>query len=179
MGRTLMVWGTASARRACPEPGRRAQPAHDFITASPPPTVECARCETPAVLFTASDCCSDGVGAPNAALPKGWALVAGKPHCPDCRRGPSRLVSPRPPSTAPRGLRPIGPDQAGRYRGCRVGHEIALGHAAIQVRAGASPPPGRDEAVQFLLDANGFDELIIELSAIRAELVAQGVRADD
>lgn len=161
-----MVWGTASARRPAP--------AADMIPGSPPPMVECARCETPAVMFTASACCSGGVGAPDAALPKGWALVDGRPHCPDCRRGPSVLFRAPRPAASSRALRAVGrPKERSRYQAWRIGHEVALGQAAIQIRAVAEPTGGRDEAVSFLMDVHGIDELIIELSAIRAELVGK------
>lgn len=153
-----MVWGTGAARRHArtPEPD---------MPYPPPQTAECARCET-AVVLAAGE------------LPKGWVIVDGGAICADCDAATSRRPQPR--LCEPTGLQPaprakekaIGPAAPARYRGCRVGHEIALGHAAIQIRAGASPPGGRDEAVQFLLDENGMDQLIIELGVIRAELVA-------
>lgn len=66
--------------------------------------------------------------------------------------------------------RSIGPTSRNRFRGCRIGHEIQLGAVGLQIRGGATPPNGRDERVQFLLMPEDLDEMIVCLSAIRAEL---------
>ena len=120
-----------------------------------PQTAECARCEASVVLVLGQ-------------LPPGWRLKGGQATCSDCLRGASPL-QPVVPAAA------NGPARhtPHRYRGCRISHEIALGMAAIQIRAGATPPEGRDERVQFLLDVPAIEQLIVELGTIRAEITGQ------
>jgi hypothetical protein len=127
----------------------------------PPNIVHCSKCTAPFALLAGE------------TMPKGWTIVDGEPVCGDCTNvGPSmeammrRVIQDSPRAVA------IGPAEPSRFRGCRIGHEIALGTAAIEIRAGANPPEGRDERVRFLLHGNELDHLIIELSAIRAELTA-------
>lgn len=149
-----MVWGTPV--------GSRHAATRDLDLelgdAPPPPTAQCSGCERWTVLA-------------GTKPPKGWVVIDGQALCNDCAPPPKGALrhaigrSPAKSKSVPAGSN-------SRYRGCRVGHEVAFGLAALQIRAGASPPAGRDEEVQFLLDANALDELIIELSAIRAELVA-------
>lgn len=141
----------------------------DFMAAN---FINCARCEAPFALL------------PGESLPKGWILVDGEPVCADCANvAPAmeamlrRVIqeSPRAIAIGPGAAvgedgRPI--ETPSRFRGCRIGHEIALGLVGIEIRAGAAPPPGRDERVRFLLHANELDLLIIELDTIRAELAA-------
>lgn len=59
-----------------------------------------------------------------------------------------------------------------RFRACRITHSLAHDQAAIQIRAGAVPDAARDEPVQFVLDADGLDEFIAELTAIRGKIAA-------
>jgi len=148
-----MVWGTGHGyRRPCEAPA-------ELGNVPPPATAQCSGCERWVVLA-------------GKELPSGWVIIKGQALCGDCApppRGALRRATGRP-SRKDRSVRAgIGKS---RYRGCRVGHEVAFGLAALQIRAGATAPEGRDEAVQFLLDAHGLDELIIELSSIRQELVA-------
>jgi hypothetical protein len=145
------------------------------LPAMPPPTAICARCDTTVVLA-------------GTQLPHSWAIVDGEPVCGDCRslglhlrdtvdqlqrgdRGDivGALCGRR--STA----KNVGGPDAGRYRGCRIGADMVCGFAAMDLRAGANPPTGRDERIQFLLNANELDLLIIELSGIRAELLASQI----
>jgi hypothetical protein len=154
----LMVWGTHAAAR------REQLPACGTIDIPPPRMIQCANCESHFVLLPGQD------------RPPHWKLLEGEPLCPDCApppKGELRAATGRGPKVEPASTRPIGASaQRRKYHGCRIGHEVALGFAAIQVRAGASPPDGRDEAVQFMLDAHEIDELIIHLHVIRSELVA-------
>jgi hypothetical protein len=152
-----MVWGTSRARRhGCAEHGRGdVAPKHDV---EPPivarPTAQCSACEIWTIL------------ADRDVLPKGWTLVDGEILCSDCAppRGGALRQAVR--AAAPAEPKP----KPARFHGCRIGHEIAFGIVAIQIRAGATPPAGRDDRVQFLLAPHELDELIIELAAIRAKL---------
>lgn len=159
-----MVWGTYGARRH----SDHALPA--TIDVPPPHMIQCANCESSFVLL------------PGQELPPSWKVIDGEPLCGDCappRKGALRAAiregecdRPTGPTGRSHPHQSVGPDERSRFRGCRVGHEIVLGFVAIQIRAGAKAPPGRDEAVQFMVDRHEIDELIIHLSAIRAELVA-------
>lgn len=143
-----MPWGTYAARRLAPKAA---------ITVPPPRMIQCARCNSGFVLL------------PGQELPPRWKLVGGAPVCTDCARPKNKDRAAPDRSSRERS---IGSTERSRFRGCRIGHEIALGQAAIQIRAGGRPPEGRDEAVQFMLDQNAIDQLIIELHVIRAELTA-------
>ncbi|RST30138.1 hypothetical protein HMF7854_04335 [Sphingomonas ginkgonis] len=129
--------------------------------APPAKLAQCERCETS--VFLVGD-----------QLPEDWIRVnhparGSTAYCPDCQH-----AAPKARTSGARAIatQPAGPAPS-RHRGCRIGHEVALGIAAIQIRAGANPPPGRDEVVQFLLDPAALHELIVELGAIRAALVGQ------
>lgn len=141
-----MVWGTSMARRHAPSFEEEArQP--------PPPTAECARCESTVVLM------------PDRRLPAKWQIVDGEAVCGDC--APRQKVPPKP--------RPVPASQApSRFRGCRISHEVASGLATIQIRAGTVPPEGRDDAVSFMLDAHAIAELIIELGSLRDQVMKTG-----
>lgn len=158
-------WGVSAAARR----GKPFSSEPSFIgvdrgqeLAAIPRTAECANCESSVVLA-------------GEQLPKGWVVVEGQALCPDC-------APPQPPGALKAAIaessakeKSVAMDMGeSRYRGCRIGHETAFGVAALQIRAGAKPPAGRDETVNFILDAHGLDELIIELSAIRAELTDKG-----
>jgi hypothetical protein len=154
-------WGTSCVRHR--------EPAGDQDDDSPIPQSAICRCGV-TVLLTAG------------RLPLDWRVVDGEARCGDCLRGSTVIVDlakirqifrNRP-------LQPIGVEdeltaRATPYRGCRIGDEIVCGFAAIEIRGGASAASGRDEAVSFLLDANELDQLIIELSGIRAELIASQI----
>lgn len=158
-----MVWGRSHARRACPP---RADTVAELEAPTTPPIARCARCDTPVIMA-------------GGKLPKGWVEVHCEAVCPDCApaalreaRRPVRPKAKAGPNKAVSGKRrhvDIGPKGV-RFTGCRIGAEVIHGMAALDIRAGASAPLGRDERVQFLLDASGLDELIIELSAIRKGL---------
>lgn len=166
------MFGSHGAGRQQQQPcgttiGRHAQAARGPAEKDGPPPrmVHCANCESQFVLLSGQD------------LPPRWKLIGGEPLCADCapparaalRAATGRMPRPQP-ATA---LKSVGgiPGRT-KHHGCRIGHEIALGFAALQIRAGKAAPEGRDEAVQFMLDARGLDDVIIELSVIRAELVA-------
>lgn len=144
-----MVWGTSLGRRHQTTP--RHDPAPPIVAT---PTAQCGACERWTVL------------ADRDAMPKGWVLIDGEALCPDCARPRAGALR-----EAIRDDALVqAPKQPSRFRGCRIGHEIAFGIAAIQIRAGAEAPQGRDERVQFLLAPHELDELIIELGAIRDQL---------
>lgn len=163
-----MVWGTGAARRHAlsPDPdtalfGGRGQ----RIETPVPLSAQCAKCERWICLA-------------GSRLPRDWAEIEGQALCLDCapKTARARAATGWP---SPRAMvlavptKSIGASaQSARYRGCRIGHDVALGLVALQIRAGASEPSGRDEVVQFLLDGCGLDQLIIELGVIRAELTA-------
>jgi hypothetical protein len=153
-----MVWGTHGARRQEPLPSCAT------IDIPPPRLIRCVNCESQFVLL------------PGQTLPPRWKLIGGEPVCTDCatpEKGALRAATGRMPRVEPASTRSIGvTEQPRKYHGYRIGYEIALGFAAIQIRAGSKPPPGRDEAVQFMLDRHELDDLVIHLSTIRAELVA-------
>jgi hypothetical protein len=146
-----MPWGSHASHRRLPiTPGT--------IDVPPPRMIHCAGCDSRFVLLPSQD------------LPPGWQLVDGiAPVCTDCTRPKNTLRAAPDRSSRERSF---GPSERSRFRGCRVGHEIALGQVAIQIRAGARPPEGRDEAVQFLLGPQDLDEMIVHMRAIRAELTA-------
>lgn len=165
-------WGTSMG---APRPNQhlRAVEADLGSSGAPPKIAICGQCDTHAVL------------ADDGKLPEGWielkepTVPGGKDaRCPACKPLPrlkareqtaeAELPSARFVDWTPQHVC-IG-EPASRYRGCRMGHELAAGMAAIQFRAGAMRPDGRDEAVSFMLDAQGIDRLIIELAAIREQL---------
>lgn len=164
-----MVWGTSDGRRHAGS----ADP--DLMVAgTPPPMVECARCETPAVLFAASKCSPGGVGSPDSELPLGWLLLDGSPYCADC----ARVVAPAARTSK---LHVIGSvDPPARHRGCRIGHELALDTVGMRMHGGASVAAAdRDEPIHFLFTLMDLDDMITHLRVIRMELEASVAAAKD
>lgn len=156
-----MVWGTHAARptqhfdRYC---AREAAAGEDGRI---PQTAEC-RCGASAILAA-------------GRLPLDWRIVDGEAKCGDCLTGSNIVVDLAAVRQILRSREawPIGGLPAEQpHHGCRVTHEIVCGFAALEFRGGVAPPEGRDEAVPFMLDEEGLDQLIIHLSTVRADLVA-------
>lgn len=158
-----MVWATHAMHRSPGPPAFRTQPpcSTQEDGGRIPQTALCG-CGATAILAA-------------GRLPKSWMIVDGEAKCGDCLAGTPididldamREVLRR------KEAQPIGGLPIARpNHGCRISDEIVCGFAAIEMRAGAKAPDGRDEAISFLLDAHGIDQLIIELSGIRAELLA-------
>lgn len=121
--------------------------------------------------------CNCGATAILAAgrLPSDWRIVDGSATCGDCLTGSNIVVDLASVREVLRAkeAQPIGGLAIeAPHHGCRLTHEIVCGFAALEFRAGTAAPEGRDEAVPFMLDEAGLDELIIHFSTIRAELVA-------
>lgn len=176
-----MVWGTSLGSRHArsPNPDLRfigSCSEADTMPATIPPTAQCANCETWAVL-AAPGLAGGGSGGADPQLPPGWMIIDGAALCPDCAPPPAGALR----EEIGRKARPVepvavGPAQGSHRHGCRISHEIALGYAGIRIHGGESPPEGRDEAVNFIMGPEGLDKLIIELSDIRAKLVANKSR---
>lgn len=147
-----MVWGRSHAKRACPPRGADVA---EFEAPAAPPIAQCSRCESSVVMA-------------GGKLPKGWAERDGEVLCPDdaaltqpTTRRRTRCVETR--------VRHVAIGTPGtRYGGCRISHEFAAGFVGLRIHAGyRAPREGRDDPVNFMLDAAALDQLIIELASIR------------
>lgn len=155
-------WGRSHAARKAPPIDLA-----ELDSAPIPQTAECARCETTVILA-------------GGKLPKDWVEQDGEAFCPDDAPVTAAIAqadSVRRNRAIDTRVHHVAIGRKGTvYAGCRIGHELVAGMAAIEIRAGASAPKVVDPRVNFLADRKALDELIQALCDIRKDLPSEGVR---